>query len=127
MESFDPHVFFNKKDVNEVKSKLLFLLACFHSIIQERRTFLPQGWTKFYEFSFGDMRAGTFIIDAIADTITSSSKPIDYETIYGLMEDAIYGGRIDNAIDMRVLRAYLQLFFNDEIILRKYNVIVFIC
>jgi dynein heavy chain 2 len=116
MESFDPHVLFSKKEVNEVKSKLLFLLAAFHSVIQERRTYIPQGWTKFYEFSFGDMRAGTFIIDAIADSVTG--KPIDYETIYGLMEDAIYGGRIDNAVDMRILRAYLQLFFNDEIILR---------
>ena len=119
MESFDPHVLFNKKEVNEVKSKLLFLLACFHSVIQERRTYIPQGWTKFYEFSFGDMRAGTFIIDAIADTISSTGKSIDYDTIYGLMEDAIYGGRIDNAVDMRILRAYLQLFFNDEIILHN--------
>jgi len=30
------------------------------------------------------------------------------------MEDAIYGGRVDNAFDMRVLRAYLGLFFSAE-------------
>ncbi len=33
---------------------------------------------------------------------------MDWEAIHGLMEDAIYGGRIDNAYDLRVLRAYLR-------------------
>jgi Dynein heavy chain AAA lid domain len=31
------------------------------------------------------------------------------------MEDAIYGGRVDNTFDMRVLRSYLKVFFTDEI------------
>jgi len=31
------------------------------------------------------------------------------------MEDAIYGGRIDNAYDVRVLRAYLNAFFSDRL------------
>ena len=33
---------------------------------------------------------------------------MDWEAIHGLMEDAIYGGRIDNYYDLRVLRAYLR-------------------
>lgn len=33
----------------------------------------------------------------------------------GLLENAIYGGRIDNEIDMRLLRTYLEQFFNREI------------
>ena len=33
---------------------------------------------------------------------------MDWETIHGLMEDAIFGGRIDNAFDLRVLKAYLR-------------------
>ena len=35
---------------------------------------------------------------------------MDWEAIHGLMEDAIYGGRIDNAYDLRVLRAYLRYY-----------------
>ena len=31
------------------------------------------------------------------------------------MEDAIYGGRIDNPMDLRVLRSYLSMFFSDRI------------
>jgi hypothetical protein len=38
----------------------------------------------------------------------SKNTALDWEIIHGLMEDAIYGGRIDNAFDVRVLRAYLR-------------------
>lgn len=31
--------------------------------MQERRTYIPQGWTKFYEFSYGDLKAGTYVIE----------------------------------------------------------------
>ena len=34
--------------------------------MQERRTYIPQGWTKFYEFSYGDLRAGTFVMEAMS-------------------------------------------------------------
>jgi dynein heavy chain 2 len=40
---------------------------------------------------------------------------MDWETIHGLMEDAIFGGRIDNAFDLRVLRSYLNVFFCDRL------------
>lgn len=33
------------------RANILFRLAFFHAIIQERRNYIPQGWVKFYEFS----------------------------------------------------------------------------
>lgn len=33
--------------------------------------------------------------------------------MYGILENAIYGGRIDNNFDLRVLRAYIENMFND--------------
>ena len=129
-DSFDPELF---KSSVPVKSKLLFLLSCFHSMIQERRTYIPQGWTKFYEFSYGDLRAGTFIMEAASEveakvtilyiytsniilTLYIKTGQLDWEAIYGLMEDAIYGGRVDNIFDMRVLTAYLRLFFTQKVV-----------
>ena len=38
----------------------------------------------------------------------SAGTSINWEAVHGLMEDAIYGGRIDNAFDLRVLRSYLR-------------------
>lgn len=35
--------------------------------------------------------------------------------LYGLMLDTVYGGRIDNDVDMRLMDTYLHEFFNNEI------------
>jgi hypothetical protein len=54
----------------------------------------------------------TVFVFVFASQAVSASKgkdaKMDWEAIHGLMEDAIYGGRIDNAFDLRVLRAYLR-------------------
>ena len=36
--------------------------------------------------------------------------------IHGLFENAIYGGRVDNPFDMRVLRSYLAQYFNKDVL-----------
>lgn len=35
--------------------------------------------------------------------------------LHGLMLDTIYGGRIDNDVDRKLLDVYLHQFFNEEI------------
>jgi len=47
------------------KMQLLFILSWFHALIQERRTYIPQGWVKYYEFSYGDLKAGESILGDI--------------------------------------------------------------
>lgn len=42
--------------------------------------------------------------------------PPSWQKIYGLFENAIYGGRVDNEFDMRVLRAYMKEIFTQEIL-----------
>ena len=79
-------------------------------MVQERRTYIPQGWSKFYEFSFGDLRSGSAVME-MAGGASGSNGP-DWQTVHGLMEKAIYGGRIDNGFDNRVLQAYLAAYFN---------------
>lgn len=32
--------------------------------------------------------------------------------LLGLMSDTIYGGRIDNSVDLRILNTYLEQYFN---------------
>ncbi|XP_010788457.1 cytoplasmic dynein 2 heavy chain 1-like, partial [Notothenia coriiceps] len=90
------------------RAQSLFCLAWFHAVCQERRNYIPQGWTKFYEFSMSDLRAGFEIIDRLFD----GGKPFQWEFVHGLLESAIYGGRIDNPSDLRILRSYLEQFFS---------------
>merc|ERR1711871_422494 len=87
-----------------VRAQVLFVLAWFHAVVQERRTYIPQGWSKFYEFTSADLRAAVDILDSSAGV--AQGQP-DWTTIHGLLGLAIYGGRIDNAQDERLLHAYL--------------------
>ena len=96
-----------------VRGQLLFLLAWFHAVVQERRTYLPQGWSKAYEFSVGDLRAGAMVLDAAASASAASGDALDLKLVHGLMEDAIYGGRVDNPSDLRVLRTYVTTLFSN--------------
>jgi len=57
--------FISSKSQGEIRAKALFALAWFHAVVQERRTFIPQGWAKFYEFSDADLRAGAEILQQL--------------------------------------------------------------
>ncbi|KAG8584671.1 hypothetical protein GDO81_004716 [Engystomops pustulosus] len=92
------------------RAQALFNLAWFHAVCQERRNYIPQGWTKFYEFSLSDLRAAYDIIDRLFE----GGKTFQWDFVNGLLENAIYGGRVDNYFDLRVLRSYLQQFFNSH-------------
>ncbi len=95
-----------------LRAQSLFALAWFHAIIQERRNFIPQGWSKFYEFSYADLRSSGDIIDKV----TANNAMPEWITVHGLLENAIYGGRVDNDYDFRVLHTYLQMYFNSDVI-----------
>jgi len=45
------------------RSRLYFLLAWLHAVVQERLRYTPFGWTKAYEFSSSDQRVGLDAID----------------------------------------------------------------
>uniref|UniRef100_A0A3P9QAB0 Cytoplasmic dynein 2 heavy chain 1 n=1 Tax=Poecilia reticulata TaxID=8081 RepID=A0A3P9QAB0_POERE len=70
------------------------------------------GWTKFYEFSLSDLRAGFEIIDRLFE----GGKIFQWEFVHGLLESAIYGGRIDNPSDLCILRSYLEQFFSARLL-----------
>lgn len=89
----------------------MFILSWFHAIIQERRTYIPQGWVKYYEFSYGDLKAGEQILSKFA--LEAKGQAPQWQKVYGILENAIYGGRVDNDFDMRVLRTYMHQIFMD--------------
>ena len=55
------------------RAQLLFVLSWFHAVLQERRTYIPQGWTKFYEFSPADLRSAADICDFAAGVAQASA------------------------------------------------------
>ncbi|RKO94668.1 hypothetical protein BDK51DRAFT_21975 [Blyttiomyces helicus] len=93
------------------RAQALFALAWFHAVIQERRVHIPQGWTKFYEFSAADLRSSADLIGEMC----SGTNPPQWTVLHGLLENAIYGGRIDDAQDALKLKTYLVQYFNQDL------------
>jgi dynein heavy chain 2 len=75
------------------RAQALFVLAYMHAIMQERRVYVPQGWSKFYEFSSADLRTAVAIISRVCAEASGSGRPIAWEDIHGLLSLAVYGGR----------------------------------
>lgn len=92
---------------NSQETQLMFILSWFHALLQERRTYIPQGWVKYYEFSYGDLMAGVQVLKSFV----SQQGGLQWQKVYGILENAIYGGRVDNEFDMRVLRTYMRTIF----------------
>jgi Dynein heavy chain AAA lid domain len=60
------------------------------------------------------------VISEACSTLNKSSSStsnggLDWDTVHGLMEDAIYGGRVESTQDMRLLTTYLKRYFNAEV------------
>ncbi|KAL3878520.1 hypothetical protein ACJMK2_030860 [Sinanodonta woodiana] len=109
-ESWSPE--YIAKGGSVMRAQALFTLSWFHAIVQERRMYIPQGWTKFYEYSLADLRAGADIIDRLC----GGNQEPQWQFIHGLFEFAIYGGRVDNPFDMGVMVSYVRQFFDSNVL-----------
>ncbi|GAB6032228.1 Cytoplasmic dynein 2 heavy chain 1 [Chamberlinius hualienensis] len=105
--------FFSKAG-STIRAQTLYMLAWFHATAQERLNYVPQGWTQGYEISYSDLKAAADIIDRLCIK-TAKSDP-SWSFIHGLFENTVYGGKIDNNFDVKVLRSYLKAYFNSGII-----------
>ena len=103
------------KPPNE-RARMYFLLAWFHAIVQERLRYSPLGWAKYYEFTESDLRVACDTLDtwieatAIGRTNLPPEK-VPWKAIRTLLSDCIYGGKIDNEFDQRLLSSFLENLF----------------
>ncbi|EGG20698.1 cytoplasmic dynein heavy chain [Cavenderia fasciculata] len=98
------------------RSRLYFLLAWFHAIIQERLRYIPLGWTKVFEYNDADLRGAIDSIDYWIDLYSKGRSNIDpdkipWVAVRTILGQTIYGGRVDNEFDMRLLNSFLEQLF----------------
>lgn len=79
-------------------TKLFVALFILHAVLQERRSFIPQGWCKWYEFGEADIRAAINFLQATC----KKSNNVDWIILKGLLEKIVYGGRVDSDQDFEV-------------------------
>eukprot|EP00928_Gymnodinium_smaydae_P025254 TRINITY_DN20180_c0_g1_i4.p1 TRINITY_DN20180_c0_g1~~TRINITY_DN20180_c0_g1_i4.p1 ORF type:complete len:4280 (-),score=1133.62 TRINITY_DN20180_c0_g1_i4:296-13135(-) len=111
-----PEVKTNKPPVE--RCRIHFLLAFLHAVVLERIRFYPVGWSKKYEFSDADQTCARDVIDNWLDRETNagamtniSPDKIPWDAIRTVLEEAVYGGRIDNAFDHMGLKSFIGHLF----------------
>ncbi|XP_075972807.1 dynein cytoplasmic heavy chain beethoven [Anticarsia gemmatalis] len=86
-------------DVNTVRMHAA--LALFHALVQERRAYIPQGWTQWYAWEWGEVRAGAAALRAGA---------------CGRALAALYAARLAAAADSRVLAALRRRYLQQHVL-----------
>jgi dynein heavy chain 1 len=101
------------------RAKLHFITAWFNAVVQERLRFIPIGWSKKYEFNMSDQRCVITCIDEWLDSMGKGRESIDpdkipWDALRALVSQSIFGGKIDNEFDQKILQSLVNYFFRKE-------------
>ncbi|KAJ1675219.1 dynein heavy chain, partial [Spiromyces aspiralis] len=99
------------------RARLYFLLAWLHAIVIERLRYSPLGWTKVYEFNDSDFACALSIVDGWLESAAKGKSNLDpaaipWDAIRTLLNESVYGGRIDNDFDRSVLKSFVNYIFS---------------
>ena len=101
------------------RAKLHFIVAWFTAVVQERLRYIPIGWSKVYEFNQSDQRCVLDCIDEWIDSMGKGREAIDpdkipWDALGTLISQSIFGGKIDNEFDQKILQSLVHYFFRRE-------------
>merc|ERR1711988_1123776 len=89
----------------------LFMLCWFHSVVQGRRRFGQQGWSRKYPFNTSDL---TICKDVLTQYIDANPE-VPYADLQYVFGEIMYGGHITDAWDRRTNNTYLEVQVNPEL------------
>ena len=91
--------------------KLLFCIAWVHSILIERRRFKNLGFNVHYDFCDSDFDVCN---DILCVMLENSDGVIPFDALRTLIGETIYGGRVTDEWDRRLLNVYMKHLFCQE-------------
>jgi dynein heavy chain len=92
--------------------KLLYGLAFFHALIQERRKFGPLGWNVKYKFNASDVECSMMNLRAFMDEMDE----VPWETLVYVTGQINYGGRVTDDQDRVLLMVLVAQYYNSGIL-----------
>ncbi|ELU10552.1 hypothetical protein CAPTEDRAFT_221643 [Capitella teleta] len=95
---------------------LVFVLAFFHAVVQERRKYGKVGWNVSYDFNESDY---SVCFDILQTYLTKAEEngdtKIPWASLKYLIGEVMYGGRAIDNFDRRVLNTYMDEYMGDFI------------
>lgn len=100
--------------------KLIFSLSWFHSVIIERNKFKSLGWNVAYSFSDADWITSDqillMVLDSSTDKNQDGNRSVQWDMIKYIIAEVLYGGRVTDEMDRRLLNVYANQYFNEGVI-----------
>lgn len=95
---------------------LVYVLAFFHAVVQERRKYGKIGWNIAYDFNESDFRVCMTLLNTyLTKSLESPDKRIPWASLKYLIGEVMYGGRVIDDFDRRVVKTYMDEYMGDFI------------
>jgi len=92
----------------------VFVLAFFHAVVQERRKYGKVGWNVNYDFNDSDFSVSLRLIETYLEKASiNGDSAIPWDTLRYLVGEVMYGGRVTDNLDRRVVETYMQEYLGD--------------
>ncbi|KAL0279460.1 UNVERIFIED_CONTAM: hypothetical protein PYX00_001008 [Menopon gallinae] len=93
---------------------LIYVLAFFHAVVQERRKYGKIGWNINYDFNESDFNVCMQILETyLTKTFETKSSRIPWNSLKYLIGEVMYGGRVIDGFDRRIVKTYMNEYMGD--------------
>lgn len=93
---------------------LIYVISFFHAIVQDRRKYGKIGWNVSYDFNESDFRISVHLLNLyLTKAYINKEEAIPWNSLKYLIGEAMYGGRVTDDFDRRVLVCYLDEYMGD--------------
>lgn len=95
---------------------LVYVLAFFHAVVQERRKYGKIGWNVPYDFNESDFQVCMEILNTyLTKAFNQADSKIPWGSLKYLIGEVMYGGRAIDSFDRRILMVYMDEYLGDFI------------
>jgi dynein heavy chain len=105
---------FETESSHDAYKPLVFVISFFHSVLQDRKKFGKIGWNVVYDFMESDFTISKRLLAMYLNKI-GPDDPIPWASLKYLIGEAMYGGRVTDNYDRRVMNTYLNEYMGDFI------------
>ena len=93
---------------------LVYVVSFFHAILQDRKKFGKIGWNVVYGFNESDFTISLDLLSMYLNkAVANNEDTLPWNTLRYLIGEAMYGGRVTDDFDRRVLMTYLNEYMGD--------------